>query len=101
MTTEHGNGDQAPASGAEDRQENARAGAAPQEPAGQEESTSKAELLAALADAQAQFDAAIAGLDEAALVEPGVVGDWSVKDLIGHVAAWEQLVIESVAQWRT
>lgn len=27
-------------------------------------------------------------------------GDWSVKDLIGHVASWEEIALESLAQWR-
>jgi uncharacterized protein (TIGR03083 family) len=40
-----------------------------------------------------ELDEALAGLDEAAMVEPGVVEDWSVKDLLGHVAAWEQRAI--------
>ncbi len=47
-------------------------------------------VLAVVEDSWRQVDAAVAGLDEAALVEPGVVGAWSVKDLVGHVTAWEQ-----------
>lgn len=47
-------------------------------------------VLAVVEDSWRQVDAAVAGLDEAALVEPGVVGAWSVTDLVGHVAAWEQ-----------
>jgi len=101
MTTDHSNGHHRSDAGAEVPSESAGAGAASQESADQDETPSKADLLTALADAQAQFDAAIAGLDDAALVEPGVVGEWSIKDLIGHVAAWEQLVIESAEQWRT
>lgn len=31
-----------------------------------------------------------AGLPDARLTEPGVVGDWSVKDVLGHVTTWEQ-----------
>jgi len=50
----------------------------------------KDEVKAVVADSWRQVDAAVAGLDEAALDEPGVVGAWSVKDLVGHVAAWEQ-----------
>ncbi|HMQ32739.1 MAG TPA: DinB family protein [Chloroflexaceae bacterium] len=45
------------------------------------------------------FDEAIAGLDDAALTEPGVVGDWSIKDLLGHTAAWEQQAIRHIEQW--
>ena len=31
-----------------------------------------------------------AGLSEAQMVEPGVVGDWSVKDVLAHVTTWEE-----------
>jgi hypothetical protein len=33
---------------------------------------------------------AYAGLPEARLVQPGVVDDWSVKDIVAHVTTWEQ-----------
>ncbi len=32
---------------------------------------------------------AYAGLSEAQLAQPGVTGDWSVLDILGHVSAWE------------
>ncbi len=31
-----------------------------------------------------------AGLPDAALLEPGVVGDWSVKDILAHVNTWQE-----------
>jgi hypothetical protein len=31
-----------------------------------------------------------AGLSDAELQEPGVVGDWSVKDVLAHVTTWDQ-----------
>jgi hypothetical protein len=40
-----------------------------------------------------QFDEAIAGLDEVAMAERGVVEDWSAKDLLGHVTAWERRAV--------
>ena len=27
-------------------------------------------------------------------------GDWSAKDLLGHIAFWEELALESLANWR-
>ena len=36
------------------------------------------------------FKASYAGLSDAQLEAPGVTGDWSVKDLIAHVAWWEE-----------
>jgi hypothetical protein len=47
------------------------------------------QLLARIETAWAAFNHAFAGLPEAALAEPGVTGDWSVKDLIAHVTIWE------------
>ena len=37
-----------------------------------------------------EFNAAWAGLPEAAMLAPGVVGDWSVKDVLAHVTTWEE-----------
>lgn len=47
------------------------------------------DLLRALADTRAQTEAALAGLTEDQLVDPGVIGDWSVKDILAHLTAWE------------
>ena len=33
---------------------------------------------------------AYAGLSDAQLTAPGVVGDWSVKDILAHVTTWEE-----------
>ena len=31
-----------------------------------------------------------AGLSEAQLAEPGVLGGWSVKDILAHVTTWRR-----------
>jgi hypothetical protein len=36
-----------------------------------------------------QFMQAIDGIPEERMTEPGVVGDWSVKDALAHVAYWD------------
>ena len=36
------------------------------------------------------LEAALAGLSDARMLEAGVVGVWSVKDLLGHMAYWAQ-----------
>jgi hypothetical protein len=36
-----------------------------------------------------QFLAAIDGIPEERMTEPGVVGEWSVKDALAHVAYWD------------
>ena len=47
-------------------------------------------LLKRLDAAWAAFSDSYAGLSEADLVTPGVVGDWSVKDILAHVTTWEE-----------
>ncbi len=48
------------------------------------------QLLQKLERTWAEFTEAYAGLPEALLVEPGVTGDWSVKDVLAHVTTWEE-----------
>jgi len=47
------------------------------------------QLLLKLDRAWSALDKAYAGLTEAQLTQPGVTGDWSVIDILSHVAAWE------------
>ncbi len=49
----------------------------------------RAQLLTRVEKAWHDFQASYAGLSEAEMLEPGVVGKWSVKDLIAHVTIWE------------
>jgi len=51
-------------------------------------------LLRRLESAYATFEESFAGLPEAALIEPGVAGDWSVKDVLAHVSTWEEEALE-------
>jgi hypothetical protein len=46
-------------------------------------------LLDTLDGAWAALSDSYAGLSESCLVEPGVVDDWSIKDILAHVTAWE------------
>ncbi len=34
-----------------------------------------------------------AGLSDTQMLEPGVSGDWSVRDILAHVAVWDALVL--------
>ena len=47
-------------------------------------------LLKRVEAAWAAFTDSYAGLSEAELLEPGVVGAWSVRDIIAHVTTWEE-----------
>jgi len=40
---------------------------------------------------------AIAGLDDDQIIEPGTCGEWSVKDLFGHVAVWDEVAASKAA----
>jgi Mycothiol maleylpyruvate isomerase N-terminal domain len=46
------------------------------------------DLLAALDGARADFLDALADVDADLVTTPGVMDDWSVRDLVAHLAAW-------------
>ena len=50
----------------------------------------KQQLLIKLQQAWTSFKDSYAGLTAEQMVEPGVTGDWSVKDILAHVSWWEQ-----------
>jgi len=52
--------------------------------------TRTAKLLAKLDAAWTDFQDSYAGLSDKQLVEPGVTGEWSVRDIIAHVTWWDE-----------
>lgn len=50
----------------------------------------KQQLLDKLEKAWADLKASYAGLNAAQMTEPGVTGNWSVKDILAHVTTWEE-----------
>lgn len=58
----------------------------------------KQELIAALEDGRKQFHTVIQGLSDEAMVEPGVVGDWSLKDVLAHLSRWEAELVALLHQ---
>jgi hypothetical protein len=50
----------------------------------------RSQLLKRLDRAWEALKTSYAGLSDAELMEPGVTGDWSVKDVIAHVIWWEE-----------
>jgi hypothetical protein len=48
------------------------------------------QLLKRLDTAWAEFEESYAGLSDSQLMEPGVTGAWSVRDLLAHVTTWEE-----------
>lgn len=54
----------------------------------------RSQLLKHLDRAWSAFKASYAGLPESRLLEAGVTGDWSVRDIIAHVTWWEEEALE-------
>ncbi|MBD0328165.1 MAG: ClbS/DfsB family four-helix bundle protein, partial [Pyrinomonadaceae bacterium] len=54
----------------------------------------KAELLENLNTECANWDALLAEVGEGRMMQPGVVGDWSVKDVTAHLTTWERRPLE-------
>lgn len=50
----------------------------------------KQRLLTQIQDAWSEFQDSYAGLSDAELLEPGVQGQWSVRDILAHVTTWEE-----------
>lgn len=55
-----------------------------------------AELLTRIDDAWRQLHAALDGMPEERLEEPGVTGDWSIRDLCGHLALWDENAAQQI-----
>lgn len=49
----------------------------------------KQQLINKLEQAWSDFQASYVDLPEARMTEPGVIEDWSVKDIMAHVSWWE------------
>jgi len=55
--------------------------------------TSKAELLEKAREGYEALQVEISKLAPATMVEPGTVGEWSVKDVLAHLLAWQQMAV--------
>jgi hypothetical protein len=54
---------------------------------------SKAQLLTELQEEQAAWEKLLSTIDEALMTEPGVAGEWSLKDIIIHLTGWRKRTI--------
>ena len=63
-----------------------------------EEQMSKAKLLAEIQAERQSLEAVLAELSEDQMLVTGVLDDWTVKDLLAHIAVWEQRMVSWVAQ---
>ena len=55
--------------------------------------TSKAQLLDELRDEQARFDALLQDIGEERMTQPGVAGEWSIKDVVAHLTFWRRRTV--------
>ena len=53
-----------------------------------------------LVQTRAQWDALISQIDEQGMLEPGVEGKWSIKDIIAHIM-WNELEMVPLVQTRS
>ena len=51
---------------------------------------SKAQFLNDLKDEQARWEALLGEIGEAHMTQPGVAGDWSIKDIVAHLTGWRR-----------
>ena len=58
----------------------------------------KTEILAALEESREAFLDAIDGLSEEDLKQPGVIPEWSVKDILVHLTRWEAELVKLLWQ---
>src|SRR5438552_7081604 len=54
----------------------------------------KPKLLDSLRSARAEWDSLLSQISEERMAQPGVAGDWSVKDIIAHVTWGEREILE-------
>lgn len=53
----------------------------------------KAEFLDTLRTEHARWDELLSQIDETQMTQPGVVGEWSVKDIVAHVTWFEREMV--------
>lgn len=54
---------------------------------------SKDQLLAALQHEQAGWKKLLDDIGEAHMTEPGVAGEWSIKDIVAHLTGWRRRTV--------
>lgn len=54
----------------------------------------KSELLAEIDQEWISIERICAGLSEAKMIAPGVEDNWSVKDILCHISAWEKYLLD-------
>ncbi len=55
---------------------------------------SKDQLLKDISTERRRLEKNLSTLDEKDMLQPGVTGTWSVKDILAHLVAWERLFLD-------
>ncbi len=63
---------------------------------------SRQDALDTLREGHQQVTELLDRLSEDELIRPGTIGggEWSAKDLLGHLTTWEEAALEALGQWR-
>lgn len=64
------------------------------------ETLSPEEALAILEEGQNKILNLLEAIPKKDLDKPLGTGEWSIKDLVGHVASWEELAVKALREWR-
>jgi mycothiol maleylpyruvate isomerase-like protein len=64
--------------------------------------TGRDEAVATLGEGHDRVDQLLAGVSEADVIREATIGggDWSAKDLVGHIATWEEAAIQAIVDVR-
>jgi hypothetical protein len=60
----------------------------------------RAEILKTIKEQHTQLLAALEGIPEETIVKRPVVEWWTIKDLLGHIAMWEQVAIKFITEYK-
>jgi hypothetical protein len=60
----------------------------------------RSEILKTIKEHHAQLLAALEGIPEEAMRKRPVVEWWTIKDLLGHIAMWEHVAIQFIAEYK-
>lgn len=61
--------------------------------------TEKTAIIARLDAAHAAFDAALRRVPQEQLDQPGLWGEWTLKDLVAHIAFWHRVGLERLQKF--
>lgn len=57
----------------------------------------KVTFISTLQETRAQWEASLSQMDEQRMLQPGIIGTWSVKDLLAHVSWYEREMVPVIS----